>query len=208
MRDHTWLEKWNERYTQEEFVYGTEPNLYLQEKLASLKPGTILFPADGEGRNSVYSAMQGWKASAFDISKQGRNKALQLAAQNNVSIDYQVGELQTLRFNKQQFDVIALIYAHFPGDIKSAVHRMLDQYLRKGGFVIFEAFSKKHLGYVTKNEKVGGPRDLESLFSIEEINADFPDYDIKELKEVEIELNEGLFHNGTGSVIRFVGQKR
>ncbi len=85
---------------------------------------------------------------------------------------------------------------------------MLDQYLRKGGFIIFEAFSKKHLDYVTKNEKVGGPKDIESLFSIEEIKADFPGYSIIELQETEIELREGLFHNGTGSVIRFVGQKQ
>lgn len=204
MKDSTWLDKWNERYTHEEFVYGTAPNNYLAEQLKKLNPGTILFPADGEGRNSVYAALQGW----VDISEQGKYKALQLAEQNGVTIDYKVGELQTLNYHEQQFDVIALIYAHFPGDIKSSIHQMLDQYLRKGGFIIFEAFSKKHLDYVTKNEKVGGPKDIESLFSIEEIKADFPGYSIIELQETEIELREGLFHNGTGSVIRFVGQKQ
>jgi hypothetical protein len=83
----------------------------------------------------------------------------------------------------------------------------LDKLLRKGGILIFEAFSKKHLEYVTKNDKVGGPRDIESLFSIEEIKADFSNYEVLELLEKEIVLNEGLFHNGTGSVIRFVGRK-
>ena len=208
MKDTAWLDKWNERYTHEEFVYGTAPNNYLEEQLKKLNPGIILFPADGEGRNSVYAALQGWKASSFDISEQGRSKALQLAEQNDVTIDYQVGELQALDYHEQQFDAIALIYAHFPGDIKSSVHQMLDQYLRKGGIIIFEAFSKKHLDYVTKNEKVGGPRDVKDLFSIEEIKADFPNYSILELQETEIELQEGLFHNGTGSVIRFVGQKQ
>ncbi|AZB26741.1 methyltransferase domain-containing protein [Chryseobacterium bernardetii] len=208
MKDSTWLDKWNERYTHEEFVYGTAPNNYLEEQLKKLNPGTILFPADGEGRNSVYAALQGWEAYSFDISEQGKYKSLQLAEQNGVTIDYKVGELQTLSYHEQQFDVIALIYAHFPGDIKSSIHQMLDQYLRKGGFIIFEAFSKKHLDYVTKNEKVGGPKDIESLFSIEEIKADFPGYSIIELQETEIELREGLFHNGTGSVIRFVGQKQ
>lgn len=208
MKGNTWLDKWNERYTHEEFVYGTAPNNYLKEQLKKLNPNTILFPADGEGRNSVYAALEGWKAFSFDISEQGRQKALQLAEQNHVTIDYKVGELQTLDYHEQQFDVIALIYAHFPGDIKSSIHQMLDQYLRKDGFIIFEAFSKKHLDYITKNEKVGGPKDIESLFSIEEIKKDFPDYSIIELQETEIELNEGLFHNGTASVIRFVGQKQ
>ncbi|MBP1163430.1 2-polyprenyl-3-methyl-5-hydroxy-6-metoxy-1,4-benzoquinol methylase [Chryseobacterium sp. PvR013] len=207
MTDNTWLNRWDERYSSEEFAYGTEPNNYLREQLTRLTPGKILFPAEGEGRNAVFAATQGWQVSAFDISANGRNKALQLAEQQKTRIDYQVGELSTLNYQKEQFDAIALIYAHFPGNIKSSIHHMLNQYLRKGGFIIFEAFSKSHLEYIAKNEKVGGPKDIESLFSIEEIKADFPDYDIIELAETEIELNEGLFHNGTGSVIRFVGQK-
>lgn len=208
MTDKTWLNRWDERYGNEEFAYGTEPNIYLKSQLEKLNPGTILFPAEGEGRNAVFAAQLGWKVSAFDISSEGKNKALKLAESNNVKIDYQVGELQTLNFQKEQFDAIALIYAHFPADIKSSIHKMLDQYLRKGGFIIFEAFSKSHLDYVLKNEKVGGPKDLDSLFSIDEIKSDFPDYDITELAETETELQEGLFHNGTGSVIRFFGQKR
>ena len=79
--------------------------------------------------------------------------------------------------------------------------------MKKNGTIIFESFSKKHLAYVTANENVGGPKDIDSLFSIDEIKADFPNYTIIELEEKEIDLNEGLFHNGRGSVIRFVGQK-
>ncbi|UKB82128.1 class I SAM-dependent methyltransferase [Chryseobacterium sp. MEBOG06] len=207
MTDNTWLNRWNDRYSSEEFAYGTEPNNYLKEQLEKLKPSSILFPAEGEGRNAVFAATKGWNVSAFDISSEGKAKALLLAENQNVIIDYQVGELQNLNFQKEHFDAIALIYAHFPADIKSSIHIMLNQYLRKGGFIIFEAFSKNHLEYVTKNEKVGGPKDIGSLFSIDEIKTDFPDYKILELEEKEIELNEGLFHNGTGSVIRFTGQK-
>ena len=103
---------------------------------------------------------------------------------------------------------MALIYAHFPTDIKSSYHKALDKYLRKGGIVIFEAFSKKHLDYIARNENVGGPKEFAMLFSIEEIKADFANYEIIELEEKEIELKEGSFHNGTGSVIRFTGRKK
>ncbi|MEL1253241.1 class I SAM-dependent methyltransferase [Flavobacterium sp. DGU38] len=203
-----WTQRWNDRYSNEEFAYGTTPNNYLKEQLEKLNPGTILFPAEGEGRNAVFAAKSGWIAEAFDISTEGKNKALKLAEINNVMINYQVGELEFLNYQAEQFDAIALIYAHFPAEIKSAIHKTLQQYLRKGGIVIFEAFSKKHLEYLAKDDKVGGPKDIESLFSIEEIKSDFPDYEIIELEEKEIELNEGLFHNGKGSVIRFVGRKK
>lgn len=203
-----WTARWDDRYSTDEFAYGEDPNNYLKEQLTGLTSGTILFPAEGEGRNAVFAAKLGWDVSAFDISNEGRRKAIRLAKKNNVTIDYRVGALETLHFKEGQFDAVALIYAHFPADIKSVYHKTLNNYLKVNGIIIFEAFSKKHIDYVTANEKVGGPKDIESLFSIEEIISDFPNYEIIELVEKEIELNEGLFHNGKGSVIRFVGRKK
>jgi len=203
-----WTNRWNERFGNEEFAYGEEPNDYLKEQLQKVSPGTILFPAEGEGRNAVFAARLGWTVSAFDISIEGKKKALKLAEANGVKIDYQLGELEILNYKLEQFDVIALIYAHFPADIKSLYHKTLDKYLRKGGLIIFEAFSKKHVEYIKKNEAVGGPKDIDMLFSFEEIKSDFSNYEIIELSEKEIELKEGLFHNGTGSVIRFLGRKK
>lgn len=202
-----WTNRWNERFGSEEFAYGVEPNNYLKEQLQKLSPGNILFPAEGEGRNAVFAARLGWTVSAFDISVEGKKKALKLAKANGVNIDYQLGEIENLQYKPEQFDAIALIYAHFPADIKSLYHKTIDKYLRTGGVIIFEAFSKKHVDYIRKNEAVGGPKDIDMLFSIEEIRSDFPNYEIIELSEIEIELKEGLFHNGTGSVIRFMGKK-
>lgn len=203
-----WTNRWNERFGKEEFAYGEEPNNYLKEQLQTLSPGAILFPAEGEGRNAVFAARLGWTVSAFDISVEGKKKALKLAEANGVKIDYQLGEIENLNYKPEQFDAIALIYAHFPADIKSLYHKTLDKYLRKGGLIIFEAFSKKHIEYIKKNEAVGGPKDIDMLFSREEIKSDFSNYEIIELSEMEIELKEGLFHNGTGSVIRFLGRKK
>ncbi|MFZ7116335.1 MAG: class I SAM-dependent methyltransferase [Bacteroidota bacterium] len=202
-----WVKIWDDRYSKEEFAYGEEPNNFLREQLEKLKPGKILFPAEGEGRNAIFAAKNGWEVYAFDISSEGRSKALTLADKNNVEIEYQVGQLQHLNYEPEFFDVIALIYAHFPAEIKSAQHKALSAHLRKGGFVIFEAFSKKHIEYLSRNEKVGGPKEIEMLFSTEELRSDFNNFEIIDLEEKVIQLNEGQFHNGEGSVIRFVGRK-
>lgn len=203
-----WVDRWNERYSKAEFAYGEQPNNYLKAQLEKLPAGTILFPAEGEGRNAVFAATRGWAVSAFDISEAGKNKALRLAEANNVLIDYQVGDLHDLYYAPDQFDAIALIYAHFPAEVKSQYHKTLDSYLRQGGIIIFEAFSKRHPDYIARNEKVGGPKELAMLFSVDELKADFGNYEIIELVEQEIDLSEGVFHNGTGSVLRFVGQKK
>ena len=114
---------WNERFTEDTFAYGKAPNEFLKENIHLLQQGNILFVAEGEGRNAVFAARSGWTAEAFDISAEGKNKALKLAETNNVSIDYQIGELETLSYQPEEFDAIALIYAHFPAAIKAAIHQ-------------------------------------------------------------------------------------
>lgn len=74
-----WTERWNERYSTDEFAYGEEPNAYFKEQLDKLNAGAILFPAEGEGRNAVFAATRGWRVAAFDISTEGKKKALRLA---------------------------------------------------------------------------------------------------------------------------------
>ncbi|WP_421807261.1 class I SAM-dependent methyltransferase [Flagellimonas sp.] len=202
------LKMWNTRFGQQEYVYGTAPNVYLKEKLENLQPGSILFPAEGEGRNAVYAGQLGWKVSAFDISEAGQQKAVQLAEKKGVELDYVVGELPNLHYQPEQFDAIALIYAHFPPHIRSKYHKLLNNYLKKGGTLIFEGFSKDHLGFKKKNPKVGGPNNVDYLFSLEELETDFANFDFLELKKSTITLNEGDGHLGKGSVIRFLGQKK
>lgn len=198
---------WNERYSVSEYVYGEQPNTYLKEQLENISGDHILFAGEGEGRNAVYAATKGWNVSAFDISLEGRKKAMQLASRHHVQIDYQVGELHDLNYLKEQFDVIALIYTHFSAESRSMIHKAVSHYLRPGGTIILEAFSKSQIRYQIKGDGGGGPKNIDMLYSLEDIQSDFEDFKIIELIETEVCLTEGDFHNGKGSVIRFVGQK-
>lgn len=199
---------WDQRYGEKAYAYGELPNAFFREQLLKLAPGRILLPAEGEGRNAVFAARHGWEVVAFDQSNAGRDKALRLAEKYGVTIEYLVGEFQTLSFGTAHFDAIGLIYAHFSAEAKSEYHRMLHAYLRPGGTVIFEAFSKAHLAYNTQHPAAGGPRNVDMLFSVEELRADFPDYEMQQLQEEIIELKEGLYHNGQSAVVRMVARKQ
>jgi hypothetical protein len=78
--NESWNERGNDRYRNEAFAYWEKPSIYLKKQLESLAAGTILFPAEGEGRNVVFAASLGWTVSAFDNSAEGKKKALRLAA--------------------------------------------------------------------------------------------------------------------------------
>lgn len=201
------INHWDTRYSAAEFAYGTEPNAYFREKLNELKPGKILMPAEGEGRNAVYAASLGWEVTAFDQSSEGRKKAMALATLHNVEIEYLVGSLLEMPFQAGRFDAIGLIFAHFSSEEKQECHLKLTEWLKPGGVIIFEAFSKSHLGYREKNPGVGGPSDIDMLYSLDEVRKDFKNMAFTEISESEIELHEGLYHNGIGSVVRFMARK-
>ena len=202
------MEMWNERYSADEYVYGESPNLFFSEQLGMLKPGRILMPAEGEGRNAVHASLSGWDVSASDQSSAGRDKALALAAKHGTRIDYVVNELATLSYPLEHFDAMGLIYTHFAGGMRRQYHQYLSEFMKSGSIVILEGFSKNHTAHQRINPLAGGPRDVSMLFTANEIKADFLDFETVMLVEQEIELAEGAFHQGTASVIRFVGRKR
>ncbi|WP_368406946.1 class I SAM-dependent methyltransferase [Tenacibaculum singaporense] len=205
--DLKYKEFWNEKYQNTNFAYGKDPNLFFKEELQKIKTGKILLPADGEGRNGVYASKLGWDVTATDLSIEGKSKALKLANEFSINLQYIVGDIQDLEFPKESFDAIGLIYAHFSAWKISIIHQKLTTLLKPNGYIIFEAFSKNHLNYQKNNPKIGGPKDVDMLFSIEQIQQDFTGFEIQVLEEKEVLLNEGDSHNGKGSVIRFIGKK-
>lgn len=198
---------WEDRYSKEAFAYGEGPNEFLKLKLPLFKPGTVLLPAEGEGRNAVYAASIGWNAIAFDITTAGRRKAEILSQKYRVNINYQICSALDFSYGENKFDAVALIYAHFPTNIKAHFHDHIIRCLKPGGVVIMEAFSLENLDYQKLNPYVGGPSDPEMLYTIDEVKSTFHSFNTSYLEQEVIELHEGVYHNGIGSVIRYIGTK-
>lgn len=195
-------EFWDIRYSQAEYAYGIKPNEYFKHFIDHQTPGKLLLPGEGEGRNGVYAALKGWKVTAFDQSQEGKRKALQLADRNHVSFTYHVGNLMNAPFQNERFDAIALIFVHFPPEVRLHFHKMFIQLLAPGGFLVMEAFSKDQLGRTS-----GGPQAIELLYDRILLSQDFQKLNILELYEKVELLNEGLFHQGQASVVRLLGKK-
>lgn len=202
-------EFWDQRYAELEYAYGEQPNVFFQKELMKLsKVGKILLPADGEGRNGVFAAQLGWDVYSFDISEEGKKKAEQLAENRNVVLNYQVGDFLEMNYQQNSFEVVGLVYSHFPPKIREIYHQRIVKLLKPGGKIIMEGFSTKHLEYNSVNPAVGGPKDEALLFSKEMVLKDFNDFEIISLEQEEVDLNEGNYHIGKGNVIRFVGIKK
>ena len=194
---------WNERYAASNFAYGKDSNQFLKENLHFLPKGKVLFVAEGEGRNAVFVAKNGYEVSAFDYSESGQQKALMLAQEHGISINYIVSDVLELPYENESFDALVLIFAHFPAEIRKQANLKLLELLKPEGKILFEAFSKEQLNYTS-----GGPKDVDMLFSEEEVRNEFPGISFDSLSTEKIVLDEGLFHQGEGVVVRFVGTKK
>jgi SAM-dependent methyltransferase len=190
---------WNERYSQRDFVYGESPNVFFAEVLSSLKPGNIILPCDGEGRNAVFASTKGWNVHAFDLSEAGKLKADHLALKYGTVIQFQITDALLATYPENSADVVALIYTHLPPMVRKTLHQNIIKWLKPGGKVILETFCPEQL----KNSS-GGPKDINMLYTKEVLSADFKDLSIELLDYAQIELSEGKFHEGPADVIRMI----
>ena len=194
---------WDDRYGRQEYIYGVSPNVFFKQFIDKEKPGKVLLPCDGEGRNAVYAASLGWQVDAFDFSLEGRKKALQLAELNKVDIVYSIAKASEYQPKERYYDLIALIFSHLPKDERDILFPNLIKALKPGGHLIAEIFSKDQLKYNS-----GGPKDPEMLMDPEDMEAYFGELETEMLAKKTILLRESKYHEGEGSVTRFIGRKQ
>ncbi len=195
-------EIWNKRYSMKEYAYGKTPNLFLKNFIDNEpEAGSMLLPAEGEGRNAIYAALKGWDVYALDYSESAINKAYVLASEYRMKIKYELADL--VEWDKNiKVDVVAFIFAHFNPQIRESIHRKFINKLNPGGKILIEAFSKKQLHYDS-----GGPKDYDWLYSSKILSNDFKTMNIQSLQERIVMLDEGKLHQGEASIIRMIAQK-
>jgi SAM-dependent methyltransferase len=130
---------WNQRYSAEHYVYGTEPNDFLAASLEQLPTGRVLCLAEGEGRNAVFLAALGNQVTAVDASSVGLAKARRLAAKHGVEIETLTCDLAELEIEPGAWDLIVSIFAHTPAPLRADLHRRVATGLRPGGVFLLEA---------------------------------------------------------------------
>lgn len=195
---------WNERYSEDGLAYGETPNVYLSEVADQIEAGgKVLVVGDGEGRNGVWLARQGFDVTCVDYSPVAVEKIKSFAAQKNVSITAICADMNEWDWPVAEFDGVVSIYVHFPPDMRAGLHQKMVDALKSGGKILMEAFNKDQLQY-----KSGGPPVPEMLFSEEMLREDFSSVDILKIEEKVVHLDEGKYHCGDGAVVRMIAQKK
>ena len=197
------VNQWNTRFQAENYVYGKNPNVFLEEIQKKLQlTGEALAIAEGEGRNAVFLAEQGMNVTAWDYAESGLQKTNKLAEERGVKVHTILVDLNEATWEKDKWDEIVCIFGHFPKELRNRTLLEVKDAIKPGGYYITEVYSHKQIPYNS-----GGPRDLELLYSPEEFLQTFADWRIVHFFMGEVVRHEGELHNGLAHVIQFVGQK-
>jgi SAM-dependent methyltransferase len=194
---------WNERYSSSEYAYGTTPNDFLVEYKDSLPKGRILSLAEGEGRNAVFLAKQGYDVTAVDSSIVGLEKAQKLAKKNGVYIECVHADLAEFQYGEGCWDAIISIFCPLPSELRKAIYGKVEIGLRVGGVFLTESYTPNQPKYGT-----GGGDCIDTMQSKESLIQEFPNLQFNHLVEVERDVIEGIYHTGLASVVQAVGHKK
>jgi SAM-dependent methyltransferase len=196
---------WNERFSGDEYLFGTAPNAFLASQRERLKPGMrALSIADGEGRNGVFMAKLGLDVLSVDFSPVALAKAEKLAAASGVTLKTECVDLANWDWGAPRFDVVAAIFFQFADPPwRARIFASIKHVLVPGGLLLLEGYRPKQLEYGT-----GGPSKVENLYTRELLEREFADMEILHLAEYDAEVSEGTRHTGMSALIDLVARKR
>jgi 2-polyprenyl-3-methyl-5-hydroxy-6-metoxy-1,4-benzoquinol methylase len=196
---------WNKRFDTPDYIFGKAPNEYLQAQATShLKRGdSVLCVADGEGRNSVWLAKQSMRVDAFDLSEVALSKAVALATEEAVHVQFSLASTEAWDWQPNQYDAVVGIFIQFADPVmRVRLFAQMISTLRPGGLLIMQGYTPKQLEF-----KTGGPSILEHLYTEDMIRDLIGDLEIIDLCVHEKMLSEGPKHTGMSALLGLVARK-
>ena len=193
---------WDERYSPEEYAYGKNPNTFLEENYQVIPKGNVLCLAEGEGRNAVFLAKQGYSVTAVDGSQVGLQKAKKLAEDHGVSIEAIHADLADFDIGESRWEGIVSIFCPLPSALRKELHKKVVAGLKPQGVYLVEAYTPDQLKHGT-----GGGTSADSMTTKESLRLELDSLKFRHLLELERDIVEGMYHTGLGAVVQAIASK-
>lgn len=198
------FDRWQQRFAQPGYLFGTAPNAFLQSQAHRLRRGqSALTIADGEGRNGVFLAECGLDVLSVDFSPLAQDKARKLAKDRGVPLRVEQADIINWPWPQAAYDVVAGIFFQFaaPAD-RDKIFAGIRRSLKPGGLLLVEGYGPKQLEY-----KTGGPSKLENLYTRALLEKAFGDFAALDIAEHDSVIQEGAGHGGLSALVDLVATK-
>lgn len=194
---------WHDRFDTEEYIYGEEPNPLIVEQIERLRGcNKVVAFAEGEGRNAVFLAREGFDVTAYDLAESGLKKTEKLAEKHGVTVMTKKVDLIRDEVEANEFDAAIMVFGHFREKDQKNVFGKLLKAVKPGGIILMEVYSKEQLNY-----KTGGPDDRDMLYDPKNILEWCKRHHVLHFFYGEQIREEGSRHTGLAHVVQLVLKK-
>lgn len=158
---------WDARYAAGQ-QWSTEPNRLFADVVdgLGLAPGRAVDLGCGEGRNAVWLATNGWRVTGVDFSGGGIERGRRWAAERGAVVDWVVADLRDWPVEPGSFDLVAVVYVHWPTAERDPWLRRVVAAVAPGGAFVLVGHDRTNIEH-----GVGGPRDPDVLSTPDELRA-------------------------------------
>jgi SAM-dependent methyltransferase len=172
---------WDQRYAGSELVWSAGPNRWVEEVAAPLPAGRALDVAAGEGRNALWLAARGWRATAVDFSGVALERARHLAEQQLGAdagrLEVVHADVTTYAPDPLAFDLVVVAYLQVPDRERRAALRHAAAAVAPGGLLLVVAHDSENLAHGT-----GGPADPAVLYTAQDVLEDVAGHGLEVLR--------------------------
>ncbi len=195
---------WDERYANQDLVWGAEPNRFVAAELAGLPAGRGLDLACGEGRNAIWLARHGWEMTAVDFSAAAIEKARALAAHEDVTVEFVVADVTRFR-PESPFDLVLLSYLQLAGDARDRALQVAVDAVAPGGTFFFIAHDARNV-----TDGYGGPSSASVCYRADDIVPLLDGFDVLQAGEVlrPVTRDDGTEAHAIDVLVHAVNRRR
>ena len=141
------------------------PDEVLITQVEDLSAGRALEIGCGAGANAIWLAERGWEVTAIDLSDVAVNKAMQLAKERGVEVNFVVADASAHR-PKDKFDLIMSFYIQLPPEQRAKMLANAVGALAPKGTLLFVGHDKSDPPSDWSDE------DLQTLTTPDEVAAE------------------------------------
>lgn len=185
---------YEEWYSSNDYFWGTKEADLCHELIKLIKPNKNIKVLDigcGEGKDMVYLAKQGYDVYGFDVTKNGINKTLRMAKENNVEVNAFVADINNFDI-KEKFDII-----YSTGTIQYLDDDKIDAFFKKvkdmtnvNGINWFNVFVDKAFIPLPPDWDIN-----EKLWQTGQLFTYYPDWKFERIEEKIFDCNSsGILH--------------
>lgn len=196
---------WDERYAENEYLFGREPNGFIVQEADRIPKGaSVVEFGAGEGRTLFWlSDERRITGTAVDFSAEALRTARRWRQNGEYSVETVKADVRSWQPSRE-WDIAVVTFLQLLPEERLGLYHTIRRCVRPGGLILGEWFRPDHR---SGDYDRLGPSATDRMVPVDELRNAFSDDEILHCAPADVELSEGPLLKGSAAVVRLVARR-